>query len=64
MKTTLKIEELTQLILGVFLFSLLDYSWWWFPILILAPDIGAIVYLVNSKIGQLFISFFIIKRFQ
>lgn len=51
MKTTLKIEELTQLILGVFLFSLLDYSWWWFPVLILAPDIGAIVYLVNSKIG-------------
>lgn len=51
MKTTLKIEELAQFIFGIVLFSLLEYSWWWFPVLILTPDIGAIGYLINTKVG-------------
>lgn len=51
MKITLKIEELAQFILGIVLFSLLDYAWWWFLVLILTPDIGAIGYLINAKIG-------------
>lgn len=51
MKTTLKIEELAQFLLGIVLFSLLDYAWWWFPVLILTPDIGAIGYLINTKVG-------------
>lgn len=51
MQTTLKIEELAQFILGIFLFSQLDYAWWWFLVLILTPDIGAIGYLINTKIG-------------
>ena len=53
MQTTLKIEELAQFILGIFLFSQLDYAWWWFLVLILTPDIGAIGYLINTKIGAL-----------
>ncbi|MRT16307.1 DUF4260 domain-containing protein [Vitellibacter sp. q18] len=51
MKTTLKIEELAQFILGIFLFSQLDYAWWWFPALLLTPDIGMLGYLVNTKMG-------------
>ena len=51
METTLKIEELAQFILGIFIFSQLDYAWWWFLVLILTPDIGAIGYLINTKIG-------------
>ncbi len=51
MKTVLKIEELAQFILGIVLFSLLDFSWWWFPALILIPDIGMLGYLINSRIG-------------
>lgn len=51
MQTTLKIEELAQFILGIVLFLKLDYAWWWFPMLLLTPDIGMIGYLVNSKIG-------------
>lgn len=51
MKTTLKIEELAQVILGIFLFSKLEYAWWWFPVLLLTPDIGMIGYLFNTKIG-------------
>lgn len=40
MKTSLKIEELAQFLLGIFFFSQLDYAWWWFPVLLLTPDIG------------------------
>jgi len=53
MKTTLKIEELAQLVLGIFLFSQLSYDWWVFLALILVPDIGMIGYLFNSKIGAI-----------
>lgn len=51
MKTTLKIEELAQFILGIFLFLQLDYAWWWFPVLLLTPDIGMIGYIINPIIG-------------
>jgi hypothetical protein len=53
MKTTLKLEELAQFIFGIFLFSQLDYAWWWFLVLILAPDIGMLGYVINNKIGAI-----------
>lgn len=51
MKAILKIEELAQFIFGIFLFSQLDYAWWWFPALLLLPDIGMFSYVFNPKIG-------------
>ena len=51
MKTSIKIEELALLFLGIYLFGLLNYKWWWFLVFILAPDIGMIGYLINTKIG-------------
>ena len=51
MKTTLKLEELAQLGLGIYLFSLLPFAWWWFLVLFLAPDIGMIGYMLGSKEG-------------
>ena len=53
MKTTLKLEELLMLSLGIFAFSQLEWSWWWFIALILTPDIGMFGYLINSKIGAI-----------
>lgn len=53
MKTTLKLEELAQLGLGIVLFLSLDYAWWVFPALLLTPDIGMLGYLVSTKIGAL-----------
>ena len=58
MKTTLKIEELAQFILGIFLFSQLNFAWWWFAALLLTPDIGMIGYLINTKIGAFTYNFF------
>lgn len=58
MEATLKFEELAQFILGIFLFLQLDYAWWWFPTLLFTPDIGAIGYLVNPKIGAFIYNIF------
>ncbi|MCP9198783.1 DUF4260 domain-containing protein [Gramella sp. GC03-9] len=53
MTTSLKIEELAMLVLGIWGFSLLNYSWWWFAGLFFLPDIGMLGYLVNNKIGAI-----------
>jgi len=53
MKRSLKIEELAQFVLGIFLFSSLEFPWWLFPALLLTPDIGMLGYLINPKIGAL-----------
>ncbi len=53
MKKILKLEELAMFILGIYLYSLLPYVWWWFLVLILTPDIGMLGYAVNNKIGAL-----------
>jgi hypothetical protein len=51
MKTMIKLEELGLFIFGIYLFNQLNYQWWWFLALILAPDISMIGYLGNNKIG-------------
>ena len=51
MDKILKLEEVAMFILGIYLFNLLSYEWWWFLVLILAPDIGMIGYVFGNKIG-------------
>ncbi|SDM53667.1 DUF4260 domain-containing protein [Kriegella aquimaris] len=51
MGTILKLEELMMFVLGIYLFGLLPYGWWWFLVLILAPDIGMVGYLFGNIIG-------------
>lgn len=58
MKTTLKFEELLMFVLGIFMFNQLDFTWWWFLVLILTPDISMLGYLVNNNIGALSYNFF------
>jgi len=53
MQLLLKGEELLMFLLGIYLFSLLDYSWWWFVGLILVPDIGMLGYLLGNKVGAI-----------
>jgi MFS family permease len=53
MKTILKLEELTLFLLGIFLFAQLPFAWWWFLVLILAPDIGMVGYLFGNKAGAI-----------
>lgn len=51
MRTLLKLEEAAMFLFCIFLFSKLDFAWWWFPALLLLPDISMIGYLVNPKVG-------------
>ena len=53
MKWLLKIEELLMFLLGVCAFQTLTYSWWWFLVLLMLPDIGMLGYLVNPRIGAI-----------
>lgn len=58
MKTIIKVEELGLFILGIYLFSLLNYPWWWFLALILAPDFSMIGYAFGDKTGAVLYNFF------
>lgn len=51
MKTVIKLEEVMMFVLGIYLFNLLDYAWWWFLVLLLAPDIGMLGYVMGNKVG-------------
>jgi hypothetical protein len=53
MKNALKLEELFMFSLSIFLFSKLDYAWWWYAVLLFTPDISMLGYSVNARIGAL-----------
>ncbi len=53
MNTLLKLEELALFLICIFLFNQLNFAWWWFPALLLLPDIGMLGYLANPKIGAI-----------
>ena len=58
MKKIIKLEELGLFILGIYLFSFLSFEWWWFLILILAPDLSMLGYLFGNKSGAFFYNVF------
>lgn len=51
MKYLIRLEEVMIFVLSMYLFSLLDYSWWLFLGLLLAPDLGMLGYVVNTQVG-------------
>lgn len=51
MKNLLKLEEFALFVLALYLFTQLDFVWWWFPLLFLAPDLGMIGYLAGPRFG-------------
>jgi hypothetical protein len=57
MKNLLKIEEAFMFGLTIFLFSQLDYAWWWYLVLILTPDLSMLGYLVNTRVGAVTYNF-------
>ncbi len=58
MKTIIKLEELGLFILAIYLFSLLNFEWWWFLVLILAPDLAMLGYIFGNKNGAFFYNIF------
>ena len=53
MKSILKLEELAMFLISIYFFSLLDFAWWWYLALFLAPDLGMLGYILNAKTGAL-----------
>lgn len=47
----LKLEALAEFLLSVFAFSQLDFAWYWYPALLLLPDLSMIGYAFNTRIG-------------
>lgn len=58
MRVTIQLEELGLFLFGIFLFSQLNYAWWWFLALILAPDFSMLGYLFGNKTGAFAYNFF------
>src|SRR5215211_6610413 len=53
MKILVKLEELALLLLSIFLFSLLPYAWWIFPVFFFVPDISLLGSLAGKRVGTL-----------
>jgi len=51
MKYLLKAEEFALFLACVYLFSQLTFAWWWFPALLLLPDLSMVGYLINPAVG-------------
>jgi hypothetical protein len=51
MRNLIKLEELALAGLGIFAFAGLGVEWWWFPLLILVPDLSALGYLAGPRFG-------------
>lgn len=51
MKKIIQIEELGLFLFGIYLFALLPFVWWWFPLLFLVPDFSMLGYLLGNKSG-------------
>jgi hypothetical protein len=47
----LRIEGAALLLAAVILYFHADYQWWLFLVLLLAPDLGAVGYLLGPRIG-------------
>lgn len=53
MKGLLKLEEAAMFVLSIALFLKLDYAWWWFPLLLFAPDLSMLGYLGGTNTGAI-----------
>ncbi|MEL7834473.1 DUF4260 domain-containing protein [Fodinibius sp. Rm-B-1B1-1] len=57
MKNLIKTEELAMFLFAGFLFWNTNFDWWWFPALLLVPDVSMIGYLIDPKIGAYLYNF-------
>jgi hypothetical protein len=51
MKTLLKLEELFMFGITIFLFSKMDFAWWWYLVFLFTPDLSMLGYVFSPQIG-------------
>lgn len=52
MKNILRLEQGAMFLLSILAFNQLEYAWWWYLALILAPDLSGLGYLANPRVGS------------
>lgn len=57
MKTLIRLEELGFFLFSIYLFSLLPYAWWLYPLLFFVPDLAMLGYLAGPRVGAIFYNF-------
>ncbi len=57
MKRVIQLEEFAMFLLTIYLFSRLHFAWWWYPALILLPDISMVGYALGNKAGAITYNF-------
>lgn len=57
-KFLLQMEGLAVLVLSIYFYFHLQFSWGIFPVLLLVPDISALGYLKNVKVGSILYNLF------
>jgi hypothetical protein len=57
MDLLLRMEELGLFILTIYLFSLLPFPWWVYPLLLFIPDISILGYMINAETGAYLYNF-------
>ena len=63
MKALILFEEIAMFFLALFAFASMDFSWWLFPALLLAPDISMIGYAAGNRFGAILYNIFHHKAF-
>jgi hypothetical protein len=51
MKTLVKLEEFGEFLFSIYLFSLLPYPWWFYPLFFFAPDLSMLGYIAGPRLG-------------
>lgn len=57
MKLLLKLEFAALLAFSIYLFSQLPYPWWFFPVLLLVPDLSMVGYCISTRVGAVAYNF-------
>ncbi|MCF0051692.1 DUF4260 domain-containing protein [Dyadobacter sp. LJ53] len=58
LKTTIKIEEFSMLILSIYALFQFSSPWWYFVLMLIGPDISMVGYLAGNIFGALVYNFF------
>lgn len=58
MKAIIKLEELGMLLLSLWMFGITGFDWWFFPAMLLIPDISMVGYAFNKRVGAFLYNLF------
>lgn len=57
LKNLIRLEELGFFLVTIYLFYLLPYPWWVYPLLLFIPDISILGYMINNVAGAYLYNF-------